>query len=110
MKPDRNPLAAHQIHLATVLGLCVPERVERGVRSHPKSCRIRISNYFCLGTYLPRIGVASHILGVHIGGGCECPLLAMPFTAALEATGWRQGRRPTRRRAVCGAARMAFSI
>src|SRR2546428_13785774 len=51
MKPDRNPVAAHQIRLATVLGVCVPERVERGVRSHPKSCRIRISNYFCLGTY-----------------------------------------------------------
>ena len=51
MKPDRHPVAAHHIHLAPVLGFCVPERVERGVRSHPKSCRIRISNYFCLGTY-----------------------------------------------------------
>src|SRR5713101_6692223 len=52
IKPDRNPLAAHQIHLAPVLGLCVSERVERGVRNHPEPSRIRISNYFCLGTYL----------------------------------------------------------
>src|SRR6266436_309896 len=51
MKPDRNPLASHQIHLAPVLGLCVSERVERGIRNHPESGRIRISNYFCLGTY-----------------------------------------------------------
>src|SRR6266446_6398970 len=53
MKPDRNPVAAHQIHLAPVLGLCVSERVERGVRNHPEPSWIRISNYFCLGTYVP---------------------------------------------------------
>src|SRR5438552_14595333 len=51
MKPDRNPVASHQIYLVTVLGLCVSERVERGVGNHPAPCRIRISNYFCLGTY-----------------------------------------------------------
>src|SRR6266478_3407723 len=51
MKPDRNPLAPYQIHLAPVLGLCVSERVERGIRNHPEPGRIRISNYFCLGTY-----------------------------------------------------------
>ena len=44
------PLASHQIHLVTILGLCVSERVERGVGNHPEPCRIRISNYFCLGT------------------------------------------------------------
>src|SRR4030095_11335705 len=52
MKPDRNPLASHQIHLVTVLGVCVSERVERGVGNHLEPCRIRISNYFCLGTYV----------------------------------------------------------
>src|SRR2546428_10931703 len=52
MKPDRNPLAPHQIPLAPVLGFCVSERVERGMRNHPEPGRIRISNYFCLGTYL----------------------------------------------------------
>src|SRR6266851_8469940 len=51
MKPDRNPVAPYQIHLAPVLGVCVSERVERGMRNHPKPGRIRISNYFCLGTY-----------------------------------------------------------
>ena len=51
MKPDRDPLAPHQIYLAPVLGLCVPERVERGIRNHPEPSRLRISNYFCLGTY-----------------------------------------------------------
>src|SRR5712664_314935 len=51
MKPDRNPVAPYQIHLAPVLGVCVSERVERGIRNHPKPGRIRISNYFCLGTY-----------------------------------------------------------
>src|SRR2546428_8553447 len=51
MKPDRNPVAPHQIPLAPVLGLCVSERVERGMRNHPEPGRIRISNYFCLGTY-----------------------------------------------------------
>src|SRR6266567_6752395 len=56
MKPDRNPVAPHQIHLAPVLGLCVSERVERGIRNHPEPGRIRISNYFCLGTYMPSTG------------------------------------------------------
>jgi len=50
MKPDRNPLAAPQRPLAPVLGVGVLERVERGGRSHPEPSRIRISNYFCLGT------------------------------------------------------------
>ena len=35
----------------TVLGVCVSEHVERGVENHLEPCRIRISNYFCLGTY-----------------------------------------------------------
>ena len=52
IKPDRNPVAAHQIHLAPVLGLCVSKRVERGIRSHPEPSRIRISNYFCLDSGL----------------------------------------------------------
>src|SRR6266571_8235287 len=69
MKPDRNPLAPHQIHLAPVLGLCVSERVERGIRNHPEPGRIKISNYFCLGTYnvgppdrrrLPSGGIPPH--------------------------------------------------
>ena len=51
MKPDRNPVASHQIPLVTVLGVCVSERVERGVGNHLEPCRIRISNYFGLGTY-----------------------------------------------------------
>src|SRR4030095_5868952 len=51
MKPDRDPLASHQIHLVTVCGLCVSERVDRGVGRHPEPGRLRISNYFCLDTY-----------------------------------------------------------
>src|SRR2546430_4145918 len=51
MKPDRDPLASHQIPLVTVCGLCVSERVDRGVGRHPEPGRLRISNYFCLGTY-----------------------------------------------------------
>src|SRR6266704_6577214 len=66
MKPDRNPLAPYQIHLAPVLGLCVSERVERGIRNHPEPGRIRISNYFCLGTYAvladPQMPVTSTLL------------------------------------------------
>src|SRR5439155_7222729 len=49
--PDRHPVAAHQIHLVAFLGLCVSQRVERGVGNHLEPGRIRISNYFCLGTY-----------------------------------------------------------
>src|SRR5438128_11804310 len=45
-------MAPHQIHLASVFGVYVPECVERGIRNHPEPGRIRISNYFCLGTYL----------------------------------------------------------
>src|SRR5215475_11555463 len=51
VEPDRNPVAAHQIYLVAVLGICVSQRIERGVRNHPEPCRIRISNYFCVGTY-----------------------------------------------------------
>src|SRR5262247_2483978 len=51
VEPDRNPVAAHQISLVAVLGICVSQRLERGVRNHPEPCRIRISNYFCVGTY-----------------------------------------------------------
>src|SRR5947208_11511459 len=45
------PLASDQIHLVTVFGLCVSERVDRGVGRHPQPSRLKISNYFCLGTY-----------------------------------------------------------
>src|SRR5882724_6356844 len=51
MKPDRDPVASDQIHLVTVFGLCVSERVDRGVGRHPQPSRLKISNYFCLGTY-----------------------------------------------------------
>src|SRR5215510_9963403 len=51
VEPDRNPVAAHQIYLVAVLGICVSQRIERGVRNYPEPCRIRISNYFCVGTY-----------------------------------------------------------
>src|SRR5712664_4311353 len=51
MKPDRDPVASDQIHLVTVFGLCVSERVDRGVGRHPEPSRLKISNYFCLGTY-----------------------------------------------------------
>src|SRR5215510_2187518 len=44
-------MATHQIYLVTFLGLCKSECIERGVRSHLEPCRIRIPNYFCLGTY-----------------------------------------------------------
>src|SRR4029453_6550430 len=55
MKPDRDPLASHQIHLVTVFGVCVSERVDRGVGRHPEPGRLRISNYFCLDTYKPTV-------------------------------------------------------
>src|SRR5438874_11198024 len=51
VEPDRKPVAAHQIHLVAFLSLCVSQRVARGVGHHPEPCRIRISNYFCIGTY-----------------------------------------------------------
>jgi hypothetical protein len=34
----------------------VSERAERGVRNHLEPSRIRISNYFCLGTYNKIVG------------------------------------------------------
>src|SRR6266566_5415366 len=52
------PLASDQIHLVTVFGLCVSERVDRGVGRHPEPRRLKISNYFCLGTY--QAGTAFH--------------------------------------------------
>src|SRR5262245_802743 len=61
VEPDRNPVAAHQISLVAVLGICVSQRLERGVRNHPEPCRIRISNYFCVGTY--REGTKPDALG-----------------------------------------------
>jgi hypothetical protein len=64
MKPDRNPVAAHQRPLAPVLGLGVSEGVARGVRNHPEPSRIRISNYFCLGTY-DQMSATTYPINVH---------------------------------------------
>jgi transposase len=44
----------HPIHVVAFLGFCVSQRVERGVGNHPEPGRIRISNYFSIGTYLSR--------------------------------------------------------
>jgi hypothetical protein len=57
MKPDRDPVASDHIHLVTVVGLVVSERVGRGVGRHPEPSRLKISHYFCLGTYASGVKV-----------------------------------------------------
>src|SRR6266478_3602872 len=50
-QPDRNTLATHQIPLVTFFCLSVYGGPARGIGTYLERFRVKIPDYFCLGTY-----------------------------------------------------------